>query len=122
MKNFNSITEIARKLKSNSTQAERKLWHKIRKKQLNNCKFLRQHPIIYKEESNGELRFFIADFYCSKKKLVIELGGRIHRNQKYYDQQRDVIIKKKGLKVLRFENHELNYIEKVIKKILTHLS
>jgi len=55
-------------------------------------------------------------------KLVIELDGRIHRNQKHYDQKRDVILKKKGLKVLRFENHELNNIEKVIKKILTHLS
>lgn len=122
MKRFSSITELARELRNNPTPAESKLWHEIRKRQLNKCKFLRQHPIFYNEETRGNLNFFIADFYCADKKLVIELDGRIHRYQKYYDQQRDLILKKKGLKVLRFKNHELDNIDKVKKEILIHLS
>lgn len=122
MNNLNSITELARELRNNPTPAERKLWHEIRKRQLNNCKFLRQRPIIYNEEPKGKLNFFIADFYCADRKLVIELDGRIHRHQKNYDQQRDLILKKKGLNVLRIENYELNNIDKVKKVILMHLS
>lgn len=122
MKKFKSITELARELRKKPTPAEKKLWQEVRKRQLNNCKFLRQYPIIYSEKQRGKFNFFIADFYCAEKNLVIELDGRIHRYQKYYDQQRDLILKKKDLKVLRFENHELDNIEKVKEEILKHLS
>ena len=68
-------------------------------------KFFRQHPLIY-ENDRGKLHFFIPDFYTAEKKLVIELDGKIHQFQKYYDQERDLIIESLDLKVLRFENEE----------------
>lgn len=79
MKKFKSITELARELRKKPTPAEKKLWQEVRKRQLNNCKFLRQYPIIYSEKQRGKFNFFIADFYCAEKNLVIELDGRIHR-------------------------------------------
>ena len=120
-KNWKSITELARELRNNPTPAEKKLWSMLRKRQLNDCKFLRQHPIIYGQREE-EVHFFIADFYCSEKKLVIELDGKIHRHRKYYDQQRDLILEKKGLQVLRIDNEELNNLDKVKARILTCLS
>lgn len=121
MQKLKSITELARELRNNPTPSEKKLWQLVRKKQLNNCKFLRQHPIIYGQNHN-RLNFFIADFYCAKKKLVVELDGRIHRYQKNYDTQRDLILKKKNLKVLRLKNEELQDMRKVKEKILSYLA
>jgi very-short-patch-repair endonuclease len=120
MDDFKSIKELARELRNNPTPAEKKLWEVIRKRQLNNCKFLRQHPIIYGQKQT-KINFFIPDFYCAKKKLVIEVDGSIHDYQKYYDEQRDLILNKKNLNVLRFKNEELNDIRKVKNKILEHL-
>ncbi len=121
MKNRKSITELARDLRKNPTPSEKKLWQILRKKQLNGCKFLRQHPIIYGQTRN-KLNFFIADFYCAKKKLVIELDGEIHIYQKDYDSQRDLILQKKNLTVLRIQNEELNSINEVKEKILKYLN
>ena len=70
----------------------------------------------------GNLGFLLLTFTVRKRNLLLSLMEESIETKKHYDKQRDVIIKKKGLKVLRFENHELNNIEKVIKKILTHLS
>ena len=52
---------------------------------------------------------------------MIEVDGSIHDYQKYYDEQRDLILNKKNLNVLRFKNEELNDIRKVKNKILEHL-
>jgi len=120
MDDFKSIKELARELRNNPTPAEKKLWEVIRKRQLNNCKFLRQHPIIYGQKQT-KINFFIPDFYCAKKKLVIEVDGSIHDYQKYYDEQRDLILNKKDLKVVRFKNKELKNMGAVKIKILTHL-
>jgi len=120
MKKRKSITELARDLRKNPTPSEKKLWQLLRKKQLNDCKFLRQHPIIYSQSEN-KVNFFIADFYCAKKKLVIELDGEIHKYQKYYDSQRDLILRKKDLRVLRLQYKELNNINEVKQKILQYL-
>jgi very-short-patch-repair endonuclease len=55
----------ARKLRSNMTDAEQKLWHALRSKQISQARFRRQHP----------LGPYIADFACIEKKLIIELDG-----------------------------------------------
>ena len=52
-------------------------------------KFLRQHPIFYRID-NKWVEFFIADFYCSELKLIIELDGKIHESLKDYDAERDL--------------------------------
>jgi len=112
-----SITELARELRKNPTEAEMVLWKILRRKQINGFKFLRQKPLIY-EENYRIKSFFIADFYCSRLKLVIEVDGKIHDYQKHYDQERDKVIVKLGLQVFRIKNEETEYSDKVRKKIL----
>jgi very-short-patch-repair endonuclease len=58
----------AKELRANATEMERKLWTVLRRKQLSGVRFRRQQPI-------GP---YIADFFCSSAKLVIELDGDQH--------------------------------------------
>ncbi|QKG80624.1 endonuclease domain-containing protein [Tenuifilum thalassicum] len=109
------ITILARQLRRNSTPSEMKLWEVLRNKKFEGLKFYRQRPIIYGYQ--GKYLFFIADFYCAEKSLVIELDGEIHNFTREYDQQRDLIIQSHGLKVLRIRNDELKNIEHVLQKI-----
>ena len=105
------IFELCRKFRQTPTHAEKLLWEHLRTKDLKGLKFRRQHPI-------GR---YIADFYCRDKHLVIELDGRIHNNreQKEYDKIRQEIIEIRGIRVLRFENKEVEQnVEKVLSKIL----
>ncbi|MDX1636377.1 MAG: endonuclease domain-containing protein [Balneolaceae bacterium] len=115
-----SITDLSRKLRKNPTPAERRLWKYLRKRQLDGHRFLRQKPIIYKQRNRKKF-FFIADFYCAEQNLVIELDGAYHKRQKSYDKNRDLVIKKLGLTVLRFKNEELENMETVLEKIRSHL-
>jgi very-short-patch-repair endonuclease len=89
------ITELARELRKKQTPSEITLWGELRNRKLCGVKFYRQHPLVY-EEDRGKLYFFIPDFYSTEQKLVIELDGKINDYQKYYDQERDLIIKKWG--------------------------
>jgi len=91
------LKERARELRKNMTPPEKKLWNEyLRNHRLS---FLRQKPIV----------FFIADFYCSKARLVIEIDGDSHSDEfgKGYDAERTSIIKKYGLRVLRFANQDV---------------
>lgn len=118
--NKRKITELARTLRKNQTPSEKSLWTILQKRRLGGYKFLRQKPIIY-EDDRKKLSFFIADFYCSKTKTGIEVDGKIHNYQKYYDQERDKVINAMGLRVLRIKNDELQYIDQVKKKILSFI-
>jgi very-short-patch-repair endonuclease len=60
----------ARRMRNNPTEAEQILWEHLRKMRSKGFVFRRQHPID----------IFIADFYCHKVKLVIEVDGEIHSN------------------------------------------
>lgn len=111
------ITELARQLRKKSTPAEKILWRELRNRQLLGVKFFRQHPVIY-ETDRRKYHFFIADFYSAEKKLVVELDGPIHEKQKDYDLQRDLVLEKLGLKVLRIQNEELRDLEEVKKRIV----
>lgn len=112
------ITEIARSLRKNPTKSEKLFWEYIRKKRFKGLRFLRQFPLIH-EGRNGVLYFYIADFYCSKHQLVIELDGKVHEYQKDYDFNRDYVIHNMGINVLRFKNEELDTIDSVLLKIET---
>lgn len=79
-------------------------------------KFLRQYPIIYGNYDTRKL-FFIADFYCADKKLVIELDGTIHDFQKDYDKHRDKIIAEMGLTIVRFKNEEVKNTRGFLEKL-----
>jgi len=114
------INAVARQLRQQQTESERILWGILRDRRIFGKKFLRQHPIIY----DVYLRpyYFIADFYCAETGLVIELDGSIHDYQVDYDESRTMVLKQKGLKVLRIKNEELDDINKVIEKIHSHLT
>jgi very-short-patch-repair endonuclease len=107
------IYKFAGELRKNQTPAEKKLWEHIRNRKLSKCKFLRQHPIPYRN-FNNKISYFIPDFYCVEKKLIIELDGKIHDFQKEYDNNREAILKDLNLRVLRFKNEELEDIYKVL--------
>jgi leucyl-tRNA synthetase len=90
--NFTPVSR-ARQLRKNMTPEEKVLWQKLRNRNFHGLKFLRQHPLIY-EEINGKPLFFVPDFYCSEKKIVIEIDGKIHEFQKEYDERRAEILTK----------------------------
>jgi adenine-specific DNA-methyltransferase len=50
---------------------------------------------------------YIVDFICLEKKLVIEVDGGQHSNQKVYDDRRTSWLQSEGLAVLRFWDHEV---------------
>ena len=115
-KNHIGITQLARNLRKEQTPQESLVWNILRKKKLLGYRFLRQHPIFYREEKNwGD--FFIADFYCNKLKLIIEIDGKIHDYKKEYDMERDEKLKKKGIQVIRIDNEKT----KDIKNLELHL-
>ncbi len=104
---YNFTKEKSQELRKNQTEAEQILWEAIRKKSLD-VKFRRQHII----GAN------IVDFVCLDHKLVIEVDGKIHLDQKEYDAERTKELESIGFSVIRFTNEEItNEIENVISKI-----
>lgn len=94
-------------LRKELTAAERKLWAIIRNDQLG-VNFRRQHAI-------GN---YIPDFVCIEKKLIIELDGSQHLEQKEYDDERTKYFESLGYRVIRFWNDQImNEINGVIKAI-----
>ncbi len=103
---------LAKNLRNNATNAERHLWQKLRKSQLYQCKFRRQFSI-------GR---YIADFACFNPKLIIEIDGGQHSENKEYDQKRDEWLQSQGFTVLRFWNNQvLNETDAVVEEILKNL-
>ena len=84
-------------LRNNMTDAERKLWRFLRGRQFDGFKFRRQHP--YEQ--------YILDFVCLEKKLVVEVDGGQHAEEKLHDSERTLFLGKAGFTVLRFWNHEV---------------
>jgi len=82
-------------------------------------KFLRQHPVQLK--FMGKKRFFVGDFYCAEKKIIIEIDGKIHENQVEYDNLRDHLIKEMGIRVIRIKNEDLIDIPSLIEKLKPEL-
>lgn len=111
-----SIKDLCRDLRKSSTPSEKIVWELLRNRKFMGLKFLRQYPIIYGNYDTRKL-FFIADFYCAEKKLVIELDGVVHDFQKDYDENRDKIIAEKGLTVIRFRNEEVKNKQEFLKKL-----
>ena len=117
MDNYDKILKYSRGLRKCQTDAEEFLWARLRKRQLNGKKFLRQFAILY-GSSLGSALFYIVDFYCHECKLAIEVDGKIHESQKEYDLKRDKEINDLGIKVLRFKNEEVfGDLEGVLEKI-----
>lgn len=105
------LKENSRLLRRSMTDAEQKLWLRLRRKQLNNWQFYRQKP----------LGPYIVDFYCPAIHLVIELDGGQHfeESQQHRDRKRDAYLADLGLRTLRFDNHQImQELETVLTVIL----
>ena len=105
----------AKVLRKNMTPAEKVLWQRLRNHQIDGFYFRRQHPIKY----------FIADFYCAKADLIVELDGGIHNNpdNKEWDINRTAELEKSGITIIRFTNEEvMTDTENVIRKIREQLN
>jgi len=98
------------------TPEEKILWSNLRNRKLKGLKFLRQHPIVY-DTIRNKPKFFIPDFYCAEKKLIIEVDGKIHEFQKDYDERREEILRNMGLRVIGFKNEDFKDISVVLRKI-----
>ena len=99
---------IARKLRAEMTDAERKLWSLLRRKQLAGFRFRRQVP----------LGPFVADFACYSARLVIEVDGGQHGVRVDHDERRTKWLEQFGWRVLRFWNEDvLREPENVIEMI-----
>ena len=117
-KSYPFILYLARDLRNNQTSHEILVWNILRRKKLSGHKFLRQHPIFYSIRKDWA-DFYIADFYCAKLKLIIEVDGKIHESQKEYDLERDPKLLEKGIYVFRIKNEEVSDPENTIKIINT---
>jgi very-short-patch-repair endonuclease len=104
------LKQSARRLRGAMTDAELRLWSRLRRKQIHLVQFYRQKPI-------GP---YILDFYAPAAALVIEVDGAHHleRAQAVRDQRRTEYLRKQGLHVLRFSDREaLLEIEGVVEAI-----
>ena len=97
LQNVRRIVAKARKLRRNSTDVERRLWHRIRDKQIDEFRFRRQRPI-------GR---YIVDFICLEAKLIVELDGGQHATSDEYDKSRTAFLESLGYRVVRFWNNEV---------------
>jgi len=98
--------------RNNPTQAEDKLWHLLKNKQLEGFKFRRQHII-------GS---FIADFVCLSRQLIIEVDGLIHQltENQLSDKDRTEWLESNGWRIIRFTNENvLNNEQDTLNKILS---
>ena len=109
------LNKFARELRQNMTEAETFLWLRLRKRQLKDCRFYRQRIICN----------YIVDFYCPDARMVIEIDGGQHYEEKGMkkDAERDRHLADLGLTVIRFSAREVfENPEGVLEKIYSHLS
>ena len=91
--------DLVRELRQRQTRCEALLWQQLRARQIEGCKFRRQHPI-------GR---YIADFYCEEARLVVEVDGAYHDlpDQRNNDAERQAYIIGRGLRLVRLLNEEI---------------
>lgn len=88
-----STITLARSLRRSMTRSEQRLWLAVRGKQLGGVKFRRQHV----------LGPYVVDFFCSARRLAIEIDGGVHQDdeQQVHDARRDAWMHGQGVRVLR---------------------
>ena len=117
MKAYNkSNIPLAKALRKNMTPWERKLWYE----------FLRNYPVRFQRQK--AIDNYIADFYCAKARLIIELdgGGHYTEEQIEKDRMRTEAFKNHNTEVLRICNLDIDrnfrgvceYIDLTVKKSL----
>ena len=118
-KHNKSLVSNARNLRKNMTREERHLWYD----------FLRSYPIKFLRQKI--LGKYIVDFYCAEAKLIVEIDGSQHYEDKgmEYDTERTAYLEQYDVRVLRIPNNEVNqnfsgvceYIDLAVKQSLSQL-
>ena len=102
---------VVENLRNNATEAERRLWQHLSRRQLKGFKFSRQIP----------LGPFICDFMCRERRLIVELDGGQHADN-MRDVRRTAFLTAEGYRVIRFWNNDvLESIEGVLQTIAATL-
>ena len=103
---------LQRELRNAPTDPERLLWRHLKSRQIDGCKFRRQHPY-------GD---YILDFVCLERQLVVELDGSQHFDAAAYDEKRSRFLQSAGFAILRFWNNEVfNELDGVLEVIRREL-
>ena len=118
-KHNKALVPNAKKLRSNMTKEERHLWYD----------FLRSYPVKFLRQKI--LGKYIVDFFCAEAKLIVELDGSQHYEEKEikYDAERTTYLEQYGIRVLRIPNNEVNrnfagiceHIDLAVKQSLSQL-
>ena len=119
-KHNKDIVPTAKMLRKNMTKEEKHLWYD----------FLRTYPVRFSRQK--VLGRYIADFYCAKAKLIIELdgcSGHYTDEKRQYDEERTAFLEKYGLTVIRIPNTEIHknfrgvceYIDSLVQQSLSQL-
>ena len=97
-KHNKQLVPLAKHLRKNMTKEERHLWYD----------FLRTYPVRFSRQK--VLGKYIVDFYCAEAKLVIELDGSQHYEDRTVetDAERTAFLECYGLNVIRIPNNEIN--------------
>ena len=107
-----ATTDTTRRLRRDSTEAERKLWSQLRNRNLNGLKFRRQVVV------DG----YVADFICWDAKIIVELDGGHHAERVFEDTERTKVLEAAGFLVLRYWNNDvLMNLRGVLESILDHV-
>ena len=118
-KHNKALVPNAKNLRKNMTKEERHLWYD----------FLRSYPVKFlRQKIVGK---YIVDFYCAEAKLIIELDGSQHYEEKgmEYDTERTNYLEQYGIRILRIPNNEVNqnfsgvceYIDLAVNQSLSQL-
>ncbi len=107
-KGYSRPTLRSRELRTNATEAERKLWPHLSGRKLQGVRFNRQFPI-------GQ---FICDFVSRERRLVVEIDGGQHAVNAEYDARRTRFLNAQGYRAIRFWNNDvIDNIEGVLQRI-----
>ena len=112
-KHNTELTTNAKILRKNMTKEERHLWYD----------FLKSYPIRFLRQK--VIGNYIVDFYCHSARLIIELDGSQHYEDKGIenDIKRDMSLNDLGINVLRYSNLDINQrFESVCEDILNHIN
>ena len=118
-KHNKALVPNAKNLRKNLTKEERRLWYD----------YLRTYPVKFlRQKIIGK---YIVDFYCAEAKLIVELDGSQHYEEKgmEYDAERTAFLEQYGIRVLRIPNNEVNknlsgvceHIDLAVKQSLSQL-
>ena len=108
-----AMTARARKLRSNLTEAETRLWRALRRNQLDGLNFRRQHAI----------GAFTLDFYCPSLRLAVEVDGGQHAAQrKQADALRARFLSERNIAVIRYWNNDIfDNLQGVLSDLVAHI-